>query len=64
MTKTNNHRVPSGADLVENMEYSPYYNVAQEMLSRRGIDEPNIADILECFHEIAKVDNKINKGVK
>lgn len=64
MTKTNNYPVPSAKDLVENFENSPYFNVACEMLRRRGIEEPNIADYLECFHEIAKIDSKINKGVK
>ena len=64
MTKTNNHPVPSGRDLMENIEYSPYYKVAMEMIRRKNIDNPSIADLFEAFHEIAKVDNKINKGVK
>ena len=64
MTKTNNYHVPSGRDLVENIEYSPYYNVALIMIERRNIIDPTIADLFECFHEIAKVDNKINRGEK
>lgn len=64
MTKYNNHPVPSAKDLLNNIEYSPYYSVACEMISRKGIETPNIADLFEAFHEIAKVDNKINKGEK
>jgi len=64
MTKTNDYRVPSGQDLIEDIEYSPYYKVALEMIKRRGIKDPTIADLFEAFHEIAKIDNKINKGVK
>ena len=64
MTKTNDYPVPSAKNLAECIPHSPYFNVACEMLRRRGIDDPNIADYLECFHEIAKIDNKINKGVK
>ena len=61
MTKRNDYKVPSGRELMENIEYSPYYNVAIKMLQRKGVIPPyNIADILECFHEIAKVDHKIN----
>lgn len=64
MTKTNTYPVPSAEDLIENIEYSPYYKVALEMIRRRGIIDPNIADLFECFHEIAKIDNKIHKGKK
>lgn len=64
MTKTNNYPVPSGRDLIEGIEYSPYYKIACEMIRRKGIENPNIADFFEAFHEIAKIDNKINKGGK
>lgn len=64
MTKTNNHPVPTAQNMVENIEYSPYYKVALEMIHRKNIDNPTIADLFEAFHEIAKVDNKINKGVR
>lgn len=62
MVKTNNHRVPTGKNLVEGIPKSRYFKVACEVLYRRNIDKPNIADFFEVFHEIAKVDNKINKG--
>lgn len=61
MTIKNNHPVPSGRDLMENIEFSPYYKIALEMLKRKGIEEPNIADLLETFSEIAKVDHKLNQ---
>lgn len=61
MTVKNNYPVPSGKDLIENIEYSPYYKVAMEMIRRKNIEDPTIADLFECFHEIAKLDNKINK---
>lgn len=64
MTKANNFPVPSARDLIENIEHSPYYKTAIEMIKRRNIKDPTIADLFEAFHEIAKVDNKINKGKK
>lgn len=64
MTKTNDYPVPSGRDLIEDIEFSPYYGVAMEMIRRKNIKDPTIADLFEAFHEIAKVDNKINKGIK
>ena len=64
MNKTNNYRIPTGKNLVEGIPNSPYFKVACEVLYRRKIDKPNIADLFEVFHEIAKVDNKINKRRK
>jgi len=64
MTKTNDCSVPSAKDLLENIEYSPYYKIALVMMDRKGIVDPDIADLFEAFHEIAKIDNKINKGRK
>lgn len=68
MTKTNDYPIPSGRDAVENIEFSPYYNVAMEIIGRKNIEHKNpdyyIADLFEAFHEIAKVANKINKGIK
>ncbi len=62
MSKTNNHRIPSAKELVNGISNSPYYNVAWIYLDRKGIIEPDIADILEAYHEIAKIDNKLNQG--
>ncbi len=64
MTKSNNYKVPTARSLAENIESSPYYNVATIMLRRRGIDNPNIADLLEAFHEISKVAHKLDKEKK
>lgn len=41
---------------------SPYYKVACKMIYNEKIDDPTPADMFEAFHEIAKVDNKINQG--
>jgi len=64
MTKIKPIDAPTGKQLMENIEYSPYYRVALKVLSRRGNDNPNIADLFETFHEIAVADGKLNKGVK
>ena len=50
MTKPNNHPVPTARDLIENIEYSPYYKVAIEMIRRKDIKDPTIADLFEAFH--------------
>ena len=63
MTKPNNFPVPTARDLIENIEYSPYYKVAIEMIRRKDIKDPTIADLFEAFHEIAKIANKLDKGV-
>jgi len=64
MTKIKIINAPSGRDLMENIEWSPYYKVAMKMLHKRGIDNSNIADLFECFHEIAKIANKLERGEK
>ena len=61
MTKINIAHVPTTEDIFDGLVMSPYYNVAWIYMERKGIKDPNIADLLEAFHELAKVDNKINK---
>ncbi len=46
------------------MEYfdaSPYASVVCAIFEQKGIIEPTMADLFEAFHEVAKVDNKINQ---
>lgn len=49
---------------INNISISPYHNIAWSYLERKGIIEPSVVDILEAYHEIAKFDNKMNRGVK
>lgn len=53
--------VPTAQEIVDNLIYSPYYPIACRMIEEREIDDPTIADVFEAFHEIAKIDNKINR---
>lgn len=46
---------------LDNIEYSPYWNVAHEICERRGIEDPNIFHIFLAMDECARIDNKINK---
>ena len=64
MTKIKIDKIPDVRKWMENIEYSPYYTVAIKVLERRGIDDPNIADLFETFHEIAVMDGRLNKGEK
>lgn len=64
MTKINSNNVPSAEEIFDGLVMSPYYNVAWIYMERKGIEDPNIGDILEAFHELAKVDHKINKKQK
>lgn len=62
MTKIKNLKnVPTTEELVEGIPNSPYFPIACKMLWQSDIDDPNIGDLLQCYHEIAKVDNKINQ---
>lgn len=61
MSKMKLGKVPTAQEMVDGIIYSPYYPIACKMIDERGIEDPTIADILECFHEIAKIDNKINR---
>lgn len=56
--------MPTSKEFVDNLPNSPYWKTAYEVLYRRGVDKPNIADILETMQEIACVDNKINQKNK
>ncbi len=49
---------------IESIGRSPYYNIACEMLRRNKVNDPNVADLFEAFHEIAKIDNKVNRNIK
>ena len=61
MTKIKVVNAPTAEEIFDNLSMSPYYNVAWIYMERKGIEDPNIADLFEAFHEIAKVDHKINK---
>ena len=61
MTKINTAHVPTAEELFDGLVMSPYYNIAWIYMERKGIKNPNIADLLKAFHELAKVDHKINK---
>jgi len=47
-------------DFLDNIQHSPYWNVAWKICERRGIENINILHILSAMHEVAKIDNKIN----
>ncbi len=60
MPKTNVYKVPTVKELIDGISKSPYHNVAWIYLERKGIIEPSVVDILEAYHTISKIDNKIN----
>jgi hypothetical protein len=68
MTKTNpnNHYKPTPVkDLKEDyFSISPYFNVAREIMTVNGIENPNVPDLYDAFWEIAKVANKLDKEKK
>lgn len=61
MTKIKIKNPVSSKDIVDNIIYSPYYPIACRMMEERGIKDPDLADLFETFHEIAKIDNKVNR---
>lgn len=61
MTKIKTVNAPTAEQLFDNLPNSPYYNVAWVYMERKGIEDPSIGDLFEAFHEIAKIDNKVNK---
>lgn len=48
-------------ELFDSLPTSPYYNIAWKYMEKKGIKDPNLADLFEAFHEIAKIDNIVNK---
>lgn len=50
--------------LDEYLSISPYYHIAWKYMEQKGITDPSVADIFEAFHEIAKIDHRINKNKK
>lgn len=62
MTKHNNHPVPSGRDLMRNIEQTPYYKTAMIIMAIDGIHDPDLHDLFEAFHKIGKYANKLDKG--
>ncbi len=68
MTKINlenNYKPIPVKDLtLEYLTISPYYSVAWKYMKRKGVDDPSFADLFDAFHEIAKIDNKINPKEK
>ncbi len=63
--KLNNYKPTPLKDLtMDYLNISPYANIACEIFKRKGITEPNAADLFEAFHAIAKIDNKINRKIK
>jgi len=51
-------------ELYDNLENSPYYNIAWKYMEKTGVKNPCILDMFVAMHEIAKIDNKINKKKK
>lgn len=50
--------------LLDNLENSPYYNIASQYWHRKGVLEPSCLHALVAFHEFGKIDHRINKNIK
>ena len=50
--------------LLDNFENSPYYNITSQYWERKRVYEPTYLHALLAFGEFAKIDHRINKGVK
>ena len=55
---------PNSNQLYETIINHPYYSVGLKCVEKRKIKNPNILHLILEYYEIAKVDNKINRGVK
>ena len=66
--KPNLEDVMSAEELLHGLFHvSPYSTVAVRYLQLKGVKQDfngyyNIADLLEAYHELAKIDHRVNKG--
>jgi hypothetical protein len=64
MTKIKPINAPTSEQIFDNLSNSPYYSIAWKYMEKKEINDPTIGDLLIAYHEISKIDHKINKKEK